>query len=82
MTLEYHDIHLPKNTPVGFVAAIFAGIFGFAMIWHMVIPAIVGFAGAILSVITKTFFDETEYVLPASVVKATELTHWKEHLNG
>lgn len=82
MTLEYHDIHLPKNTSVGFIAAIFAGIFGFAMIWHMVIPALVGFVGAIMSVITKTFFDETEYVLPASVVKATELAHWKEHQNG
>ena len=44
----YEDIHMPKDTPMGFIIAIFAGILGFAMIWHMVIPAIIGGVGFIL----------------------------------
>jgi cytochrome o ubiquinol oxidase subunit 1 len=81
-TVHYHDIHLPKNTPVGFIAAIFAGIFGFAMIWHMLIPGVVGFVGMLLSVIAKTYFDETEFTLSASTIQATELARWKEHAHG
>jgi cytochrome o ubiquinol oxidase subunit 1 len=81
-TVHYHDIHLPKNTPVGFMAAIFAGIFGFAMIWHMFIPGVIGFVGMLFSVIAKTYFDDTEFTLSANTVQATELAHWKEHAHG
>lgn len=81
-TVHYHDIHLPKNTPVGFLAAIFAGIFGFAMIWHMLIPGLLGFFGMLFVVIAKTYFDDTEFVLPATTIQATELAHWKERSHG
>lgn len=76
--LQYNDIHMPKDTLTGFVAAVFAGIFGFAMVWHMWIPAVIGFVGAIATVVHKTFNLETEYVIKAAQVKATELAHYKE----
>ena len=32
---EYHDIHMPRNSPAGFICAFFATIMGFALIWHI-----------------------------------------------
>ena len=33
---HYSDIHMPK-TAVGFIISVFAALFGFAMIWHVVL---------------------------------------------
>lgn len=41
--IHYHAIHMPSNTPTGFIIAIFAGITGFALVWHMWIPGVIGF---------------------------------------
>ncbi len=76
--LDYHDIHMPKNTPAGFIIAIFSGIFGFAMVWHMWIPAIVGIIGVIATVIGRTFNRNIDYHIPAAIVKQTEIAHFKE----
>ena len=46
---------MPKNTSAGFIIAIFSGIFGFAMVWHMWLPAIVGLVGAVVTVIFQMF---------------------------
>ncbi len=79
--LEYNDIHMPKNTSVGFWIAMFSGLFGFAMVWHMWIPAAVGFIGMIGSVIVRTFDKDTDYYIKADVVKKTELAHFKEAIS-
>ncbi|HEX3082175.1 MAG TPA: cytochrome o ubiquinol oxidase subunit I, partial [Candidatus Saccharimonadia bacterium] len=63
---EYKDIHMPKNTMMGMVIAAFAFAFGFGFIWHMWWLAIVGLAGAIVSVIIKTSDDNSEYVITAA----------------
>ena len=77
---EYQPIHMPRNTPAGFIIAMFAGVFGFAMIWQMPIPGIVGFVGIIATVIVKSFFTDTDYYVDADTVKNTELAHIKECL--
>ena len=33
--LIYKPIHMPKNSPTGFVTAFFATLTGFALIWHI-----------------------------------------------
>lgn len=76
--LHYQPIHMPKNTPIGFIAALFAGLAGFAIIWHMLIPGIVGFVGMIVVLIARTFMTNIDYYVPAETVKATELAHLKE----
>lgn len=81
-TVQYHDIHLPKNTSTGFWAAIFAGILGFALIWHMLIPGLVGLVGMLVTIVGRTFMNDIDYYLPAAVVKETELAHYKEHHHG
>jgi cytochrome o ubiquinol oxidase subunit I len=69
---SYNDITLPKNSSVGLVLAFFAGLFGFATIWHIwwVLP--VALIGIYVTVLLRSFVTETEYVVPADVVRATE----------
>ncbi len=74
----YEPIHMPKDTATGFIAAIFSGVFGFAMIWHMWLPAIVGFVGMLATVIARTFSTDVDYYVDVETVKATELKHFKE----
>ncbi|MFI4963253.1 MAG: cbb3-type cytochrome c oxidase subunit I [Legionellales bacterium] len=76
--IHYEAIHMPKNTPVGFIIAIFAGIGGFALIWHMLIPGIVALLGIIGTVIARTFSTDIDYYIDADTVKHTELAHLKE----
>lgn len=80
-TLDYQDIHMPKNTSAGFIIAIFTGIFGFAMVWQMWIPAIVGLIGAISTAILRTFNTDVDYYIDAATVKKTEVAHFKEMLS-
>lgn len=75
---HYEPIHMPKNTSIGFIAAIFAGLAGFAIIWHMWIPGIVGFVGMLLTLISRTFMTDIDYYIPAETVKKTELAHLEE----
>ncbi|HSW47610.1 MAG TPA: cbb3-type cytochrome c oxidase subunit I [Candidatus Saccharimonadales bacterium] len=70
---KYEDITLPKNTPMGLYVSGFIFLFGFAMVWHMTLLAIVGFLGAITCVIIRTFDEDTEYVLKASEVEKIEM---------
>jgi cytochrome o ubiquinol oxidase subunit 1 len=76
--MHYHDIHMPKNTPAGFIIAIFAGVTGFAIIWHMLIPGIVGFLGIIATTIARTFSRDIDYYVSADRVRETELAHVRE----
>ena len=76
--LQYHDIHMPKNTPMGFIIAVFAGLFGFAMVWHMWVPAIIGLVGAIAATASRTFETDIDYYIKADVVRDTEIAHFKE----
>jgi len=76
--MHYHPIHMPKNTPAGFIIALFAGIAGFALVWHMWIPGLLGFAGVLITMIARTFKTDTDYYIDAATVKKTELTHIKE----
>ena len=67
---HYEDIHMPKNTSMGFVAAMFGGVFGFAMIWDMSLIAAVTGIAAILCVIARSFnFNRDFYVKAADVAK-------------
>lgn len=73
--IQYYPIHMPSNTPVGFITAIFAGIAGFALIWHMLLPFAFGFLGMIITPIAKTFWTKTDYYIDAETVRRTELEY-------
>ena len=73
--VSYQDIHMPKNTAVGFVMGIFAFMFSFAMVWHIWWLAIVGLTGAIFSLILRSLDYDTDYYVKASEVEATEMKY-------
>ena len=69
---EYHDIHLPKGTPAGFVIGTISFLLGFAMIWHIWWLAIAAALGILATVVVRSFDDDPEYVLPAAEVERIE----------
>ena len=68
----YRPIHMPRNTGTGFVMAVFLGLAGFAMIWHIWWLAIGGVAAAIVALIRYAFDDDRDYYVEAEEVRRTE----------
>ncbi len=65
---EYQPIHMPRNSPTGFVCAFFATLIGFALIWHIWWLAIVGLVGAYATFVVFAWRDVKEYWIPAEEV--------------
>lgn len=76
--IHYDPIHMPRNTPAGFIIAVFSGITGFALVWHMLVPGVIGLLGIISTVITRSFTKDVDYYIDAETVKQTELAHFRE----
>jgi len=68
----FKPIHMPKNTPAGFIIAAFATLLGFALIWHMWLLAGIAFVATVASAIVHTFNYERDFHIPADVVQLTE----------
>ncbi len=68
----YEDIHMPRNTGVGFIIAIFSFAFGFGFTWHITWMILAGFAGMVLTLIARTFDMNTDYYLKANEVAEYE----------
>ena len=59
----YQDIHMPKNTAMGFYIAVASFFFGFGLIWHMFWMSILALILIITCVIIRSYNDDTEYVV-------------------
>jgi cytochrome o ubiquinol oxidase subunit 1 len=79
--LPYQDIHMPKNTAVGFVVGIFAFIFSFAMVWHIWWLALAGLGCVLATLIMRSFDYNTDYYVTASEVEAQEMKY-KQAIRG
>lgn len=71
---DYQDIHMPKNTGVGFIIAMFSGVFGFAIIWHITWLIAAGLIAIAAMVILYSFNMDRDYYLKAETVEKLE-TH-------
>jgi cytochrome o ubiquinol oxidase subunit 1 len=71
-TSGFKPIHMPKNTAAGFVIAMLATAWGFALIWHMWIPAGLAFAAMIGAAIVHTFNYDRDFHIPADEVTRSE----------
>ena len=69
---KYQDIHMPKNTAMPVIIAVFTFIFGFGMIWYIWWMAIVGLVGTIGAVICRSFNYDLDYYVKAKEVEETE----------
>jgi cytochrome o ubiquinol oxidase subunit I len=68
----YHDIAMPKNSPFGVYIAFAVGSASFGLIWHMYWLAAIGALAIVTLIALRTTDDDSEYVIPASEVAATE----------
>lgn len=73
----YEDIHMPRNTGAGFIIAMFSGLLGFGMVWHIFWMVGLGFIGIIATAIARTFDTDVDYYVPAAEVERieTEILH-------
>ena len=69
---HYEGFEMPKNTAMGIYVSAFVFLFGFAMVWHMIILAVICLIGAICVGIKRMFDEETEYEVTASEVEKME----------
>ena len=76
---KYEDIKLPKNTPLGMFIAVFAGLFGFAMIWHLWWLAIITILGVITTLLVRLSDDDLDYTITAAEVEKTENTRMERY---
>jgi len=71
-TGKYEDIHVPKNSPLGFFVGIFAFCLSFGTIWYMWWLAAVGMIGIIVCVTIRLCDDDVERVMSAHEVQHIE----------
>jgi cytochrome o ubiquinol oxidase subunit 1 len=69
---KYKDIHIPKNTPMGFYIGVFSFLMGFGLIWYMFWLAALGALGVVTSVILHLNEKHPEYHLTAKEVEKIE----------
>lgn len=79
VNVQYEDIELPKNSPYGFVIAIFAFASGFGIIWHIWWLAGIGLAGAIICFIIRSLDESTEYKISATKLASLEAQNKEQH---
>ncbi|HET8701880.1 MAG TPA: cbb3-type cytochrome c oxidase subunit I [Nitrococcus sp.] len=65
---QYESIEMLRNSPTGFITALFATIIGFAMIWHIWWLAGLGLIGAYAVFVWFAWRDVEEYAIPAEKV--------------
>jgi len=71
-TAGFKPIHMPKNTAAGFVIAMLATALGFALVWHMWLPAALAFAAMVLAAVVHTFNYDRDFHIPAEDVTRSE----------
>ncbi len=71
----YRAIEMPRNSPTGFVTALFATITGFALIWHIWWLAIVGLVAAYAVFVRFAWRDLEHYEIPADEVARIDRPH-------
>ena len=72
---SFGDLHLPRNTPVGFFLAFFAVILGFALIWRIYWLAGVGLVGALAVALIEFWKTDLEIRVPAQQIGSFEHAH-------
>jgi len=69
---KYEEIHMPKNSPMGFFIAACSFFFGFGVIWHILWMSILGLLSMIGCAIWRLCDDDTDYYVTAEEVEKIE----------
>ena len=69
-TPHYEIIHLPKNTPFGFIIGVLSFVVGFSLVWHIFWLAALATLGAIGCLLIRLWDHNTEtYLSPEEVAR-------------
>lgn len=68
----YEDIHMPRNTGIGFILGLFAFVFSFGMIWDIWWLAAVCAIGMFASVVYRSFDYDIDYYVTKEEVERIE----------
>jgi cytochrome o ubiquinol oxidase subunit 1 len=68
----YENIEMPRNSPTGFVTAVFAVVTGFALIWHIWWMVILGLLAAAVTVLVFGWSDDREREISATDIAQME----------
>ena len=71
-TYQYNDIHMPKNTSMGFYIGVFSFLVGFGLIWYLFWLAIIGVAGIIVCTVIHLSERHPEYTVTAREIASIE----------
>lgn len=71
-TSGFKPIHMPANTAAGIVIAGLSTALGFALVWHMWLPAALLFLATIGATIVHTFNYKRDFYIPADEVTRSE----------
>jgi cytochrome o ubiquinol oxidase subunit 1 len=71
---SYETIEMPRNSPIGIVAAFLALVTGFALIWHIWWLAILGLLGAAVALLVFGWSENREFEIPAAEIAQIERT--------
>lgn len=71
-THHYGDIHMPKNTGMGFIIAGACFVLSFALVWHIWWMAALSFLGVVVCLIIRSFDYDTDYYIKAEEVARIE----------
>ena len=69
---QYASIHMPHRTATGFVIAMFSGIFGFGIVWHIYWMIALGLLGIFATAMARTFNTKLDYYLHSDDIIAFE----------
>lgn len=69
---HYEDIEMPRNTPMGLYIALASGIFGFAIVWHIMWLVGLSLFTILALLVARSFDYDTEYVVSAAKIAKIE----------
>lgn len=68
----YEDIHMPKNTGIGFMIGILGFTLSFGLIWYMWWLVIASGLGIFACVVARSFDQDIDYFVPAKEIEKIE----------
>lgn len=69
---EFHPIHMPKNTELGFVIGVCSFLCAFGIVWYMWWLAGLGALGIFAACVKRMYEKEIDYMIPAEEVERIE----------
>ncbi len=70
--LAYQDIHMPKDTSVGFIIGMTSLVFGFALTWHIMWLVFACLIGIAVAIIVRSLNPQPDYYVKAADVERIE----------